>query len=119
MRPRTFFAVIMLSAMASVCSAGTIAKGVWTPSNCGAEPTAPKVNQTTVDNYNKSVTTINAWQEKVGTYNACVIKEANDDNASIVKSTTERQAKLKMLTDKVEADTAAAKALLDKPEIKK
>jgi hypothetical protein len=116
MRQRTFFSIIILSALASVCSAGTIAKGIWSPSACGAEPVAPQINQTTVDNYNKSVTTINAWQEKVATYNACVIKEANDDNASIVKSATERQAKLKMLTDKVQADTAAAKALLDKPK---
>ena len=47
-----------------------------------------------------------------------MIKEANDDNASIVKSATERQAKLKILTEKVQADTAAAKTLLDKPAAK-
>jgi len=118
MRQRTLFAVIILSAMTFVCSAGTIAKGVWTPSSCGAEPNAPKVNQTTVDNYNKSVKTINEWQEKVGTYNACVVKEANDDNASIAKSANERQEKLKTLSEKIQADTAAAKTLLDKPAAK-
>lgn len=118
MRQRTFFAVIILSTMTSICSAGTIAKGVWTPSGCGTEPTAPKVNQTTVDNYNKSVKTINEWEEKVATYNACVVKEANEDNASIAKSANERQAKLKALSEKVQADTAAAKAKLDTPENK-
>jgi hypothetical protein len=113
MRQRTFFSIIILSALASVCSAGTIAKGIWSPSACGAEPVAPQINQTTVDNYNKSVTTINAWQEKVVTYNTCIVKEANDDTASILKSANERQAKLNALIDKIHADGEAAKVKLE------
>lgn len=113
MRQRTFFAVIILSTMTTVCSAGTIAKGVWSPSNCGAEPAAPQLNQATVDTYNKSVKTINEWQDKVSVYSACVVKEANDDNASIAKSANDRQAKLKTLSEKIHADTEAAKAKLD------
>jgi hypothetical protein len=113
MRQCTFFAVIILSTMTTVCSAGTIAKGVWSPSGCGAEPSAPQLNQATVDNYNKSVKTINDWQDKVSVYSACVVKEANDDNASIAKSANDRQAKLKTLSEKIHADTEAAKAKLD------
>lgn len=110
---RTFFTVIMLAATASVCSAGTITKGVWSPSGCGAEPVLPKINQTTADSYNKSVKTINDWQQKISTYSTCVVKEANDDNASIAKAANERQAKLQALTEKVHAETDAAKAKLD------
>lgn len=110
---RTFLTAVLLAATVSVCSAGTIAKGVWSPSGCGAEPALPPINQTTADNYNKSVKTINDWQQKVSTYSTCVVKEANDDNASIAKSANERQMKLQKLTEKVHADTEAAKAKLD------
>lgn len=115
MKQRLFFTALLFSISASVCLAGSINKGIWTPSSCGAEPAAPAVSQTTVDNYNKSVKTINEWQQKVGNYNACVVKEANDDNAAIAKSANEKQAKLQALTEKVHADTEAAKAKLDVP----
>ena len=108
-----FFTTALLTATVSVCSAGTIAKGVWSPTGCGAEPAVPQVNQTTVEGYNKSVKTINEWQQKIGTYSACVVKEANEENASIAKAANERQAKLQVLTQKVHADTEAAKAKLD------
>jgi hypothetical protein len=113
MLQRTFFTTVILAATVSVCSAGTISKGVWSPSGCGAEPTLPAINQSTVDAYNKSVKIINDWQQKVGTYNTCVVKEANDDNAIIAKAANERQTKLQKLTEKVHADTEAAKAKLD------
>lgn len=114
MKKHSLFIAIMLTATASVCSAGTINKGVWSPSGCGAEPTAPKYNQATVDGYNKSVQIINDWQKKVADYNTCVVSEANSDNTTIAKSANDKQAKLKALTDKVHADTEAAKAKLDK-----
>ncbi|MDD1611431.1 MAG: hypothetical protein LUO95_12840 [Methylococcaceae bacterium] len=118
MRQRIFFTIILLATTVSVCSAGTINKGVWSPSGCGAEPVLPAINQTTVDGYNKSVKTINDWQQKVSTYSSCVVKEANDDNASIAKSANERQMKLQSHTEKVHADTEAAKAKLDKSDSK-
>jgi uncharacterized coiled-coil protein SlyX len=118
MRQSALFAVILLSAVSSVCSAGTIAKGVWSPSGCGAEPPAPQVNQTTVENFNKSIKPINDWQDKMNAFNTCLVKEANDDLASVNKSVTERQAKLKALLDKVQADTTAASAKLEQPASK-
>lgn len=105
--------ILLLAATTSVCSAGTINKGVWTPSGCGTEPALPAINQTTVDGYNKSVKTINEWQQKVSTYSGCVVKEANEDNASVAKYANEHQGKLQALTEKVHADTEAAKAKLD------
>lgn len=113
MLQRTFFTTVILAATVSVCSAGTITKGVWSPSGCGTEPALPAINQTTVDGYNKSVKTINDWQQKISVYSTCVVKEANDDNASIAKAANERQMKLQKLTEKVHADTEAAKAKLD------
>jgi hypothetical protein len=113
MRHRTFFTVILLATTASICSAGTMSKGIWSPSGCGNEPVLPSINQATVDGYNKSVKTINDWQQKVSIYSGCVVKEANDDNASIAKSANERQTKLQERTEKIHADTEAAKAKLD------
>lgn len=111
---RAFLTTALLAATISICSAGTITKGIWAASGCGAEPVLPPINQTTADNYNKSVKIINDWQLKVGTYSNCVVKEANDDNTSIAKAANEQQMKLQKLTEKVHADTEAAKAKLDK-----
>jgi hypothetical protein len=114
MKKHSLIIAMMLTTTATICSAGTINKGVWSPSGCGAEPTAPRFNQATVDGYNKSVQIINDWQKKVSDYNTCVVKEANDDNTTIAKSANEKQQKLQALTEKVHADTEAAKARLDK-----
>jgi hypothetical protein len=107
------FSILLLATVTSVCSAGTINKGVWVPSGCGAEPVLPSINQSTVDGYNKSVKTINEWQQKVSVYSGCLVKEANEDNASIAKYANEHQSKLQALTEKVHAETEAAKAKLD------
>ena len=49
----------------------------------------------------------------------CLINEANADNALIAKTANEQQAKFWCLIDKVEVDTDAAKAKLDKAVIDK
>ena len=114
MKQRTFFTIAMLTASISVCSAGTITKGVWSPSSCGAEPALPNFKQATVDEYNKSVKTINDWQQKAITYNGCLIKEANADNTLIANSANDEQARLRIAIEKIQAETSAAKAKLDK-----
>jgi hypothetical protein len=111
---RTFFTVVTLATTASICSAGTIANGVWSPSSCGAEPVLPAIDQSTADSYNKSVKTINDWQQKVSAYSSCVVKEANDDNTSIAKFANEKQLKLQALSEKIHANTEAAKDKLDR-----
>jgi hypothetical protein len=108
-----FLSILLLATVTSVCSAGTINKGVWTPNGCGTEPALPAINQSNVDGYNKSVKTINEWQQKVSVYSGCVVKEANEDNASVAKYANEHQAKLQKMTEKVHAETEAAKAKLD------
>lgn len=112
MKQRLFIAAILF-ATASVCSAGTLLKGGWTPTGCGPEPVQPKVNQSTVDSYNKSVAEINKWQKAVSAYNTCVVDEANKDNTTIAKSANAIQSRLQKQTEEVHTKTEAAKAKLD------
>jgi hypothetical protein len=110
---RLFFAAaIMLNAASGM--AGTITNGTWLPSGCGTEPALPVIDETSVDTYNQSVKAINEWQQKANAYNGCLIKEANADNALIANSANDEQARLKASIEKIQAETAAAKAKLDK-----
>lgn len=110
---RLFFTAAMLSATVSGI-AGTITNGVWSPSGCGTEPTVPVVDQDNVDAYNQSVKAINDWQQKANSYNSCLIKEANADNTLIANAANDEQARLRAAIEKIQAETAAAKAKLDK-----
>lgn len=110
---RLFFTAAMLSATAS-CIAGTITNGVWSPSGCGTEPAVPVIDQDSVDAYNQSVKAINDWQQKANAYNGCLIKEANADNILIANAANDEQARLRTSIEKIQAETTAAKAKLDK-----
>jgi hypothetical protein len=84
------------------------------PSGCGTEPAVPVIDQSSVDAYNQSVKAINDWQQKANTYNGCLIKEANVDNTLIANSANDEQARLRAAIEKLQAETAAVKAKLDK-----
>jgi len=103
---------MVLTAVSS--TAGTITNGAWSPSGCGTEPAVPVIDQSSVDAYNQSVKAINDWQQKANAYNGCLIKEANADNALIANSANDEQVRLKSAIEKIQAETAAAKAQLDK-----
>ncbi len=110
---RLFFAAtLMLAAVSS--TAGIITNGAWLPSGCGAEPSVPVIDQGSVDAYNQSIKAINDWQQKTNAYNGCLIKEANADNTLIANAANDEQARLKASIGKIQAETAAAKAKLDK-----
>jgi hypothetical protein len=110
---RLFFtAAIMLTAVSG--TAGTITNGAWSPSGCGTEPAVPVIDQSSVDAYNQSVKAINDWQQKANTYNGCLIKEANVDNTLIANSANDEQARLRAAIEKIQTETTAAKAKLDK-----
>ena len=113
MTQRTLFAAAIMVATVSVGTAGTITSGAWSPSGCGTEPVIPVIEQSSVDAYNKSVKAINEWQQKANTYNACLINEANADNALIAKTANEEQSRLRAAIEKIKTDTDAAKAKLD------
>ena len=104
-------ATLMLAAFSG--TAGVINKGTWAPVNCGVEPEPPVVDQTTFETYNQSITLINEWQQKANTYNACLINEANVDNALIAKTANDQQSRFREIVDKINKDTAAAKAVLE------
>jgi hypothetical protein len=110
---RLFFtAVLMFTAVSGM--AGTITNGVWSPSGCGTEPLAPVIDQSSVDVYNQSVKAINDWQQKANVYNGCLIKEANADNTLIANAANDEQARLRAAIEKIQTETTAAKAKLDK-----
>jgi hypothetical protein len=109
---RTFFTMAMLLATASAGTAGTITNGVWSASGCGTEPVAPAIEQDSIDAYNKSIKAINDWQVKAQTFNECVIKESNADNALIAKTANDQQNRLRSVLDKIKNDMDAAKAKL-------
>lgn len=113
MRKQLFLsAAMMLTAISG--TAGTIANGAWSPSGCGAEPVVPVIDQSSVDAYNQSVKAINDWQQKAHAYNGCLIKEANADNSLIANSANDEQARLRAAIEKIQTETTAAKAKLDK-----
>ncbi len=107
-----FTAAITLIAVSA--TAGTIANGAWSPNGCGTEPAVPVIGQSSVDAYNQSVKAINDWQQKATTYNGCLIKEANADNALIANSANDEQARLKTAIEKIQVEITAAKDKLDK-----
>lgn len=104
-------ATLMLTAVSG--TAGTIINGAWSPSACGTEPAVPVIKQGSVDAYNQSIKAINDWQQKANAYNGCVIKEANADNSLIANAANNEQAKFKVTIEKIQAETAAARAKLD------
>ena len=108
-----FFTVAMIFVTAWAI-AGTIINGVWSPTGCGAEPVTPIIEQGSVDGYNQSVKAINDWQQKANAYNACLIKEANFDNTLIANAANDKQAAFRASIEKIQAQTTAAKAKLDK-----
>jgi hypothetical protein len=105
-------AAMMLTAVTGV--AGTIANGAWLPSGCGTEPVVPVIDQSSVDAYNQSVKAINDWQQKATVYNGCLIKEANADNSLIANTANDEQARLRAAIEKIQVETTAAQARLDK-----
>ena len=111
---RTLFTAMIMVFTVSICTAGTIANGIWLPCGCGSEPVVPVIEQGSVDTYNKSVKAINEWQQIANAYNSCLINEANADNALIAKTANEEQARFRAAIEKIKTDTDAAKAKLDR-----
>lgn len=72
------------------------------------------IDPSSVETYNQSVKAINVWQQKANAYNGCVIKEANADNALIANAANDEQARLRAAIEKIQVETTAAKAKLDK-----
>jgi len=109
-----FFAAIIMAASVSAGMAGIINDGTWSPSACDTEPAVPVIEQSSIDDYNKSIKAINEWQQKANVYNTCLINEANADNALIAKAANEGQGRLRAAIEKIKTEMEAAKAKLEK-----
>lgn len=108
-----FFALLAITFASSV-EAGTLVNANWVPAGCGVKPEAPKIDDTDVETYNKSVATINDWQQKARSYYECLINEANADNNVIAETANREQAVYRDTVQKVGAAVEAAKKKLDK-----
>lgn len=68
----------------AICAAASLlllgapahAEGLWTAAGCGAEPSAPTLDVSSVDRYNASVDKAASYEKAARVYNACVAKEA-------------------------------------------
>ena len=114
MTQRPIFTItVLLAAISTGTTAGSIANQAWSASGCGTEPEAPVIENSNIDAYNKSIKAINDWQVKVQAFNECVIKEANADAALIAKTANEQQSRLRSVLDKMKSDMDSAKAKLE------
>ncbi|MBA4141917.1 MAG: hypothetical protein H0X43_02700 [Nitrosospira sp.] len=104
-----FFVISILWAAAFTASAGTLENDVWSPAGCGAMPEAPVIQSGSVEAFNKSIATINAWQEQLQAYHDCMVKEANADSATINRSATAEQTRIEEAIEKLNAETAKAR----------
>lgn len=95
-------------------AAGTLTGSNWAPSEaCGVRPEVPVVDDGSIEAYNKSVGAINAWQKKANSYFACLVKEANADNAIIADSANREQEAYRQAVETIGARVDAAKKKLD------
>ena len=113
---KTYFTLLLMTTMVSVCTAGSINNNVWSPSACGNEPEVPVIKKDNIETYNQSIKAVNEWQQASIVYNTCMVNEANADNALIAKIANEKQNKFRVAVEKIKVDTDAAKALLDKAD---
>jgi len=93
--------------------AGTLIDGSWSPSACGEKPIVPSIDAGSVDSFNRSLETIRVWQENANEYNACMIDEANTDNALIAETANEEQEKFQAEVERINQDAIKIKVDLD------
>ncbi|SES68566.1 hypothetical protein SAMN05216326_1025 [Nitrosomonas marina] len=94
--------------------AGSLVNGHWTPAHCGAEPEPPVINTTNIENFNRSVDAINAWQDRALEYHTCMVKEANADNELITHTANQAQARLQAEINRVNAEADKVRSELNK-----
>ncbi|SOD41704.1 hypothetical protein [Nitrosovibrio sp. Nv4] len=90
-------------------NAGVLEGGKWSPSGCGAMPEAPVIDSSSADAFNRSIGTLNAWQEKIQAYHDCMVKEANADSSAINQAATAEQARINNAVEKMNKEAAAGK----------
>lgn len=117
MSRRAIVTMTMLLALAAGgAQAGTLKSGVWTPTNCGTEPTPPAINGSSRPAYESSVKQAQAYQTEAKQYDDCYFKEAQADSNVINSTTSDHQHQLQATFDKLTADAKAAADRLKKQQ---
>lgn len=96
---------------------GSLNNGQWQTTNCGQKSPVPPFNTHSVDDYNKSLKEVMAWQTKTQEYYSCLsclIKEANADNEAISKSANAAQDDYRNEVIKIQKDAEIAKTKAEK-----
>jgi hypothetical protein len=85
-------------------NAGTLKKTEWESNNCGTKPLAPALNYDSVEEFNDSIATMNAWQRETVAYFECVGKEANADIKKITDTVGAQQKEFEKMFDNSDVD---------------
>lgn len=109
MNQTILFTASLALATAFAANAGVLENGSWSASECGAMPEPPVIDSSSVDAFNRSIGTINAWQEQIQVYHDCMVKEANADGATINQAATAEQKRINEAVEKVNAEAVAGK----------
>ncbi len=107
---KSIFTIIFLLTVLDAY-AGNLQNGVWQAAGCGLKPPSPTVNTQSVDDFNKSIKDINAWQAKAQEYYNCIVKEANTDNDAIAKAA---QDEFKQEVNRIQKAANEGKAKVEK-----
>lgn len=115
MSTRTIATMICLLALAGgTAQAGVLKGGVWTPTGCGTEPTAPAINGSSPAAYEASIKAAKTYQTDAKQYDDCFFKEAQADSNIISSATNDHQHALQAAFDKLSADAKASAERLNK-----
>ncbi|MGV4876165.1 hypothetical protein [Acetobacter indonesiensis] len=62
----------------------------WSAAACGAEPTMPSLDVSSVEHYNASVDKATTYEKAARAYNSCVAKTANKEETAISNDAREK-----------------------------
>ena len=73
----------ILCGVSGVAASAAPNVATWPPTQCGREPVAPQVDDTTVERYNSSVDRVTLYERQARAFNTCVAKAANVEQTAI------------------------------------
>lgn len=82
--------VAVLVAQPLVQNVARAAATGWTAAACGAEPTMPSLDVSSVEHYNASVDKATTYEKAARAYNSCVAKTANKEETAISNEAREK-----------------------------
>ncbi|OUI85809.1 hypothetical protein [Acetobacter tropicalis] len=80
----------LMAALPVVSGQAQAATTAWTASACGAEPTMPSMDVSSVEHYNASVDKATTYEKAARAYNGCVARTANKEETAISNEAREK-----------------------------